>query len=112
MNGETITRLRAAPKLDPYSNEVTDLDWDDVDELDIPNVAVEPVSVAEQVTDGSEQLVIDARLYVPYQADVLPLDRVVVRSQTFEVGGTRADWKNPFTGAEPGSVLNVRRVAG
>lgn len=111
-HGETVTRLRAAAALDPYSNEATVLDWDDADELDIDGVAVEPVSVSEQVDDSGARLVIDARLYVPYQADVHPLDRLVVRSETFTVEGARLDWRNPYSGDTPGSVIEVRRVAG
>ena len=111
-HGETVTRLRATASADPYSGENTDLDWTDPDELAITGVAVEPVSVSEQVEDGSERLLVDARLYVPYQADVLPLDRLVVGTQTFTVEGARLDWKNPYSGDTPGSVLEVRRVAG
>lgn len=111
-NGETITRLRATAVEDPYSGEATDLDWTDPDELAIPGVAIEPVAASEQVTDGSEQLTIDARLYIPYQADVLPLDRLMVRGAEFTVQGSRLDWRNPYSGDTPGSVLEVRRVAG
>jgi head-tail adaptor len=111
-HGETVTRLRATAAADPYSGENTDLDWSDPVELAITGVAVEPVSVSEQVEDGSTQVIVDARLYVPYQADVLPLDRVVVRDQTFTIEGSRLDWRNPYSGDTPGSVLEVRRVAG
>jgi head-tail adaptor len=111
-HGETVTRLRAAAILDPYSGEATDLDWSDPDELAITGVGVEPVGVSETTQDGSEQLTIDARLYVPYQADILPIDRLVVRDEQFTVEGARLDWRNPYSGDTPGSVLEIRRVAG
>ena len=111
-HGETVTRLRAASVLDPYSNELTDLNWDDLDELDIVGVAVEPSASAETVEGGSERLTIDFTLYLPFQADIDPLDRIVVRGETCTVEGARLDWRNPYTGSEPGSVLKYRRMAG
>jgi head-tail adaptor len=111
-HGETVTRQRATATTDPYSGEDTDLSWADPDETDIENVAVEPVSAFEAAEVGRERVDIDLRLYLPYGADVMPLDRVLVRGGTFEVQGARADWRNPYTGSEPGSVVECRQVVG
>lgn len=110
--GETITRQRATASADPYSGEDTDLSWSSPVEVSIDDVAVEPVFQSETLEVGRERVDIDLRLYLPYGADVQPLDRVVVRGSTFEVNGARGDWRNPFTGEEPGSVVECRRVAG
>lgn len=111
-HGETVTRLRATASANPYSGESDSLDWNDPDELTITGVAVEPTSTRELPEVGSDTLTIDFRLYVPYQADILPQDRLVVRGDTYSVEGSRLDWRNPYTGDTPGSVLDVRRVAG
>lgn len=112
MYGETITRQRATAVLDPYSGEATDLSWDTPDELAVPNVAVEPLATFETQTAERSRVDLDLRLYLPYGADVKPLDRVVVRSATYEVQGERSDWHNPFTGSEPGSTVVCKRVEG
>lgn len=111
-HGETITRLRATPGTNVYSGESDDLDWSTPDELAITGVAVEPAGSRETPDVGSDTLTTDFRLYVPYQADIQPLDRLVVRGETYTVEGARLDWRNPYTGDTPGSVLSVRRVVG
>lgn len=110
--GETVTRQRASATTDPYSNESTDLSWASPDELDISGVGIAPGPSTESAEAGRTRLDVDFTLYLPYGADVKPLDRVVVRGQTCEVEGSVQDWRNPFTGAEPGTVAEVRKVAG
>lgn len=110
-HGESVVRLRAAASPDPYSGENTDLDWSDPDMLLINGVAVEPVNSSEPIDEpGLNRLEVDLRLYVPYQADIWPLDRLVIRDETYTVEGARLDWRNPYTGDTPGSVLDVKRV--
>lgn len=111
--GETVTRQRATTVVDPYSGEATDLSWDTPEELAVSDVAVEPLATFEVQPDGTRTRVdMDLRLYLPYGADIRPLDRVVVRSATYEVQGERSDWHNPFTGDEPGSTVVCKRVEG
>lgn len=110
--GETVTRQRAAAASDPYSDESTDLDWSAPDELEFDGVAVAPGPSAESAEVGRTRLDVDFTLYLPYGADIKPLDRVVVRGVTFDVEGVRDDWLNPFTGLRAGSVVEVRRAAG
>lgn len=112
-HGETVTRLRATAQTDAYSGESTQLDWDNPDELDINLVAVAPGASSEVPAEpGRERLDIEFTLYMPFAADVKPLDRIVVRGRTLEVEGSPQDWANPFTGAQPGTVVAVRKVAG
>lgn len=110
--GETVTRQRGTGVLDPYSGEVTDIDWDDPDELAVPGVAVAPGAFVENAAPDRTRVDILFTLYGPYDADIEPLDRVLVRGQTCEVVGKRQDWRNPFTGGEAGCVVEVRKVAG
>ena len=110
--GETVTRLRATALTDAYSAESTDVSWTSPDSLTIDNVGVAPGSSAESAEAGRARLDIDFTLYLPYDADVKPLDRIVVRGLTCEVEGKPQQWANPFTGAQPGTVVEVRKVAG
>lgn len=112
-HGETITRQRGSAILDPYSGEETDISWDDPNELPIEDVAVEPLASFEVRPDGTRVRVeFDVRLYLPYQADIRPLDRAVVRGVTYDVHGERSDWRNPYTGDEPGSTVICKKVDG
>lgn len=105
--GETVTRQRAS-----LSADETELDWSDPDELVIAGVGVAPSTSTESEQTSRSRLDVGFTLYLPFGADVEPLDRVIVRGATFNVQGARSDWQNPFTGAEPGSVVEVRRTAG
>jgi hypothetical protein len=111
-HGETVTRLRATADTNVYSGQADDLDWSDPDELDIVTQGVEPVGVFEPLEVGRAPVEVDFRIFLPYGADIEPLDRVVVRGDTCTVEGARLDWRNPFTGDEPGSVITVKKVAG
>lgn len=111
-HGETVTRQRPTAVLDPYSGETTDLSWTTPDTLDIEGVAIQPGPSAESVETDRSRLDIDYTLYMPYGADVAPIDRLVVRGDVCTVEGKPADWRNPYTGSEPGTVVEVRRVAG
>jgi hypothetical protein len=110
--GETVTRQRATGETDPYSDEATELDWDSPDELAIDGVAVAPGASTESAEADRSRLDIEFTLYMPHGSDVKPLDRVVVRGTAYDVEGKPADWHNPFTGDEPGTVVEVRKVAG
>jgi hypothetical protein len=54
----------------------------------------------------------------PYDADVLAKDLITIPADlalpagVYEVNGTPARFKNPFTGDEAGTVIRVRRVTG
>lgn len=110
--GETVTRLRATAATDPYSGESTELSWSSPNELAVEGVAVAPGAFTESAQPDRERVDIHYTLYGPYDADIEPLDRIVVRGVTCEVVGKRQDWRNPFTGTESGCVVEVKKVAG
>lgn len=112
MLGEPITRQRATAVANVYSGQTDGLSWSAPDELTITGVAVAPNASSEPLEVGRADVETTLTLYLPHGADVKPLDRVVVRGDTYEVQGERADWSNPYTGAGPGSVVQVRKVAG
>ena len=114
--GETIVRLRAVLVADPYSGEDTKPAWDDEAqppaELDIPGCAIDPGGSTEPSEVGRESVVTKPTVYAPFGADVLPGDRVVVRGRTWQVDGDPAEWRSPFTGWEPGTVIKLMAVEG
>lgn len=112
MFGETVTRQRAMAAVNVYSGESEGVDWSDPDELVIECVAVAPGASVELVDVGRSPVEVDLTLYLPYGADLLELDRVVVRGSTYSVEGARADWLNPYTGSLRGSVVGARKVSG
>lgn len=110
--GETVTRLRATAVTDPYSGEATDLSWDAPAELAIPGWAVEPRPSSEPTQDARNSVVSGYTLYGDPGADITSADRVRVRGEVFEVEGDVAVWRNPFNGANPGVVIQTKRVDG
>lgn len=53
-----------------------------------------------------------ARLFLPYDTEVHPLDLWVCRSRLYAVEGDEAPWVNPRTGRRFGLVIPLRRVTG
>lgn len=112
MFGESIVRQRGTATTNVYSGASDGLSWTSPSTQTITGVAVAPAGTQEPFEVGRAPVDSDLTLYLPHGADVRPLDRVVVRGVTYEVQGERADWSNPYTGAGPGSVVQVRKVAG
>lgn len=104
-HGETITRLRAAPVLDPYSQEVTGLDWDDTTDLEIPRCAVDDSKTREVLDASRNAVVTDFVIWPDDQYDVTAADRLVIRGLTCEIVGRPSTPRNPFTGDEPGMEI-------
>jgi hypothetical protein len=111
-NGETVVRERGTPVHDSYSGESTEVDWTDPDKKDIEGVAIAPSSSVETKNEGRTTITTAMSLYGAPGMDVLPGDRIRARSGIWEVEGEVADWKNAFTGWNPGVELSVKKVVG
>ncbi len=110
-NGETVTRLRATPKIDYYSGEPVGLDWSAPDELVIDGCAVVPVSSEEAPTVDRDKLSTMATLRAPYGSDVKTRDRIRQPDGTvWEVDGHPSHRRNPYTGWEARTVANLVRI--
>ncbi|WP_235738994.1 hypothetical protein [Nocardioides alcanivorans] len=111
--GETVTRLRAAEMLDPYSGTYRP-DWNvpPASQVDIEGWGVDDSKSAEPLEVGREAVVTDFVLYRQEPADVLPGDRVIVRGFTCEVVGRPATWRHPMTGWQAGFVVRANVVEG
>lgn len=95
MNGETVTRLRAAAaKVDPYS-QTSVLDWKSAPpaEQELTTLApAEPRPSSEPVESARNSVVSGYTLYLPPGTDVTAQDRMRVRGEVFDVLGDPADW--------------------
>lgn len=109
--GETVQVLTAGTTTDPYSNESTP-DWSTPTSVDVPGVAVEPRPSGEPLQDARNQVVSGLTLYMPPGTTITPRNRVRVRGVTYDVLGEPAVWRSPFTGWEPGIVVQVERSEG
>jgi hypothetical protein len=110
-HGESVAVLTAGTVTDPYSGE-TMPDWSTATEVTIDGVAVEPRPSQEPVQDARNAVVSGYTLYLPAGAQIDAQARVRVRGEVYEVLGDPAAWRNPFTGWEPGVVMQVGRTEG
>lgn len=111
-HGETVTRLRGTPVVDPYSGEATGTSWDTPNTLLIEGCAFNPGGSSEPIQDARNAVVTKPEVYAPVDADVLSGDRLVVRGVTYEVDGRPSDWRNAFTGWAAGLVIALKGVEG
>ena len=111
-HGETVTVLTGTPVTDPYSGEQTGTDWNNPAAIDVSGVAVEPRPSQEPIQDARNAVTSGFTLYMPPGVVVGPANRVTVRGATYDVLGEPALWRSPFTGWEPGIVVQVGRTEG
>ena len=109
--GEPVDVLSAGTTTDPYSGE-SRADWSSASEVAVDGVGVEPRPSQEPVQDARNAVTSGYTLYMPAGAQIDARSRVRVRGEVFEVLGEPAVWRNPFTGWEPGVVVQVGRVEG
>lgn len=110
--GETVIRERARLALDPYSNELTVLDWSTPDLLQIEGTAIAPGTSTEARQVNRAPVTTPMSIYGPPAMDVKPRDRIRARSGLWEVEGEVANWINPFTGWEPGAEFAIKKWEG
>lgn len=112
-NGETVTRVRAPAVADPYSGEASSFDWDEATETDITDCAVWAGSTGDPTQDTRPDMTVsDYTIAAPATADVLATDRVRIRGLLCEVVGHPFLWRSPFTGWEPGLIVQANVVTG
>jgi hypothetical protein len=108
--GETVQVLTAGTVVDRYGNETTD--WSAPTVVDVAGVGVEPRPSSEPAQDARNAVTDGFTLYLPPGSVVTPQNRVSVRGGTYSVLGEPAVWRSPFTGWEPGVVVQVQRTEG
>lgn len=94
MDTETVTRLRAASSVDPYSGEAAE-DWTTPAEYDITTLApAEPRPSGEPLQEARNAVTSGFTLYLPMDEDVTARDRMRVRGRVYHVLGDPALWMN------------------
>lgn len=111
-HGETVTFLAAGAVEDDYGNTVQD--WSTpTTTLVKPGAGIEPRPVAAEFQDDRNAVTDGFTLYWPGETfDVDPTWRAQVRGQTWSVLGPEAQWANPFTGWNAGTIVQVGRIDG
>lgn len=110
--GETVDVLTAQTTTDPYST-TTVLNWTATPtEVSVDGVAVEPRPSTEPLRDARNAVVSGFTLYLPPGTVISPTNRVRVRGSVYQVLGEAAAWRHPFTGWEPGVIVQCERVEG
>ena len=108
--GETIQVLSASTTTDRYSNTVEN--WATPSEVEVDGVGVEPRPSSEDHRDARNAVTSGFTLYVPAGTAVTAKNRIRVRGDVYEVDGEPAEWRNPFTGWQPGLVVQTKRMEG
>lgn len=106
--GETVTILRATTVTDPYSSEPADEDWSAPAEEDVERCGVAASGSVEPLVNARNPVDSDFDVFMPTGTDVRSTDRLVIRGLTCEVAGRPFDWTNPFTGWQPGLVVQAK----
>lgn len=104
---QTITRIRPNTTV---SRGSTIYDWDDPDELEIPECSVQPSSTTLS-QDGRVQGVTDGlTVYAPEDADVQAGDRIRYRGNVYTINGDPLLW--PGVARMQHMQLNLTRWRG
>lgn len=124
-HGEPVVIVRPAMILDRDNNEAPD--WDDVTEFTLPQCAIAPGAVFEDLDGREHGIEADFTIYVtpaagtgiygwseygePIEA-IWPTDRLRFRGDDHDVVGPIDVWVSPFTGWRPGCVVRTKRTEG
>lgn len=111
-HGEPVTVLTPGYDEDPYSDDLEQSwEWSPT-EVVVPGCGIEPRPSSEPTQDARNSVVSGFTLYMPAGTVIGPQNRVIVRGNTYSVEGEAAEWVSPFTGWNPGVVVQVERVEG
>lgn len=107
-HGEQVRVLRRDGTTDAYGDPVGL--WAQVAVLDGCAVWYRAsTDLSGVMRDGEEW---EVTVAYPFGADVRASDRLVVRGVEMSIVGVPADWHSPFSGWEPASTVNLKRVDG
>lgn len=106
---ETVTRLRAATAVDPYSGDPAE-DWTIPTSVTFTRCLVWAGGSVEPRSADRQAVEVDIRVALPAGADVTARDRLIVRGKTYQVVGEPFDWR--MGGYQPGTVAGANRVEG
>lgn len=108
--GETVQVLSPGTTTDRDRNTVET--WTSPVEVSVEGVGVEPRPSSEDNRDARNAVFSGFTLYMPAGTAVTASNRVRVRGDVYAVDGKPAEWRNPFTGWEPGLVVQTKLMEG
>jgi len=82
------------------------------DEVTVEGCAFAPAGSQELYGVGRNQVVTNPQLFVPPGTVVTARSKVKIRGEDYKVNGRPAVWRSPFTGWEPGTVVDLEVVDG
>jgi head-tail adaptor len=107
---EEVGVLSPGSTTDPYSGDAAD-DWSTTTEV-TEYAAVEPRPSTEPVQDARNAVTSGFTLYLPADSTVTARKKVGVRGKVYDVLGEPSLWRSPFTGWEPGVVVQCEQTEG
>ena len=105
---KTVTRIRPGTITE---RGTTYPDWDNTDDLDIPNCVVTWNSTTLNQEGRILGISDNQVLYAPLTADIKAGDRIRYGTNVYEIEGDPMDWNSP-TGALDHYVINLKRYEG
>ena len=113
--GETITVTRRGAEIPDVPDSQGNPTFAADTTFTISDVAVAPAGSTETAEAPGVFVITGYALYCPYASPALvETDRITVRGvEGWQVVGetVAAGWRNPFSGATPGVVVNVQRAS-
>lgn len=107
--GEPVTvQARVVGSEDSHGNPIETF----ADPVTVDGCAFDPGGSVETLEPGREAVVTRPRVFVPVGTVVTARSLMTVRGLLYRVDGDPADYRNPFTGWQPGIVVNLERAEG
>lgn len=110
--GESVTlHSRTATGEDEYGNDVFT-----VTDTSLTNVPVWPRNSSELV-QGEDLTIVGLQALLPAGTSVWSIDSLTVQTgayagRSYEIDGEPGYYKSPFTGRDPGVLVNLTRITG
>lgn len=106
-HGKTVTLVtRSVTGQDAFGNDVYT-----ESSSDVAQVPVWPRGATELV-QGQDTTITGLSALLPEWTNVAAIDAVIVDGNRYEVDGEPGRFESPFTGLNPGVLVNLSRVAG
>lgn len=107
-SGETVTLVKRelADAKDEYGNDI----YTPVD-VPVDGCVVWPRTSSEDV-QGQDTVTAGLTVLLPPATDASSVDAVIVRGDPYEIDGEPAVYHSPFTGFDPGVLINLTRTTG
>lgn len=80
--------------------------------VEVGDCGFDPGGSVETLGPGREVVVSRPRVFLPPDTVITARSLLTIRGLLYRVDGDPGDWRNPFTGWNPGIVATLERAAG